>query len=196
MKRFFKITGYILGGLLILGIIANLTGNADKPKEVPKQVVVVDKPKEDKQVEKPKAEPEKPKNEFSAEQEYINGLVVIMTDSALYMSDLSQLFMKPSVDESILLDKSWRQDIVVVYQKINEQRQKVAEIEAPAKFQKVHDLTLKGFDSIMKSRDRVLQGIDTMDVNQIIEATLLINEGSEYFNQVTEEIQKINAEIL
>jgi hypothetical protein len=192
MKKFLKFVGWAFGIMIVLGVIANLTGEADPPKEEPKKEVVQEKPKEE-----PKEEPKVEEPDYEAEAEYTSKLGTIMTDSSIIMSDLTILFSESATDPSVILDPTWRQDIVDVYAQLGEQREKVIAIEnVPPKLQEVHNLTIESFDLYLSSRDHILTGIDTMNPDHIYEGVDVMSQGTEKLTEVQNKLTAIIEEML
>ena len=197
MKKTLKILGGIIGVIFILGIIGAIVEGNSKEEE-PKTEQVATKEEKSKENDKKKQKEQKQNIDDTkkAQGEYIVKMTIIMTNSSKPMQKLSELFSQPSQNPTLLMNSQWREDIIQQYLEIDKYRQEVVALDVPENFRETHDLTVKGFDNILNSKDIIIQGIDSMDAQKIIEGTKMMSEGANYFQQVNTKLNEMTEEIL
>lgn len=184
-----KVLGWLFVILIVLGVVVNM-GDDGKVKDEKEKVVKEEDVGNDGSNDNKDGKIDNEDDEFAKEKAYTEKLSFLMTTSGGAMSEISSAFAESSNDPTLLSDSDWRQRIVNAYAILSQDYKELSSYKnVPKKFEKVHNLTLEYYELLMKSRDRVLQGIDMKDANHLLMGADLISQANEKLSEVTFEMQ-------
>lgn len=184
----FKVTGLLLVGMLAMGA-CSAEETATGPKEVEAEA-----PKEEPKEDAPEAEPVKSLS--ASEQEYGDFMINVYQQLPSFFDEITALSTDAVNDPMLILENSWREDIVLNYELMTALMQQIKDFEnVPPLFQESHSLQVKAADEFIASKEKFYDGIDNMDATLITEAAEHMSAGSSYIKQAQTEIEAITAEM-
>jgi hypothetical protein len=188
MIKMKKARKFIIGGLMLLitlAIVLSLT--------LPKKEEVKAEPKEEqKQEEIVKAETSKVEEVNEEDIEFKMATEEILNNTSSLLQELKAKFTDASNDPDLTSDPIWRQGIVDVFKDIRAEQEKLSALNVPDELADVHSDNVEGFQFIMDSRDRILQGIDFKDPNHINEGAELMAKGAGKFTDSENKLDEIS----
>ena len=172
-------------GMGILGACSSQETGKGVDEEKPK-VEQVDK----KEQEKQKIDKQK-QAQIKKEGEYITNLTQIMLHSYETIVASSQKYEEIAKNPALMFNDDWKNSYKDAFTAMEEDYNKLQNMEVPDKFKTVHEKVLHAFDCYLQSRDKFLEGMNTGDPSLIKEALQLNQEGNRAINEMRTEIDEI-----
>lgn len=168
MKR--GLASLVLGGSLLLGMVG-CSETADKTTDKPKVV-------ENKVDEKALAK--------KMESDYLQVVYEANSSSETASKDMQRLFEKASLHPELLLHEGWKYDLNKAYEQMQKNYDKVRNYpNVPDKYKEAHANLLQGYDYLMQSQPKIMEGVNNMDADKMSEGIELIQKSKEYVNKFT-----------
>jgi len=180
--------GLILAAVLGIGILGACT-NQETGKGVNEE-----KPK----VEQVKKEAEKKKSEEQTQKEskYATEVTNILLNS--YKTDIAiyQKFEEVKKNPLLMLDDDWKQSLRDAYEPLSEDYGQLKNMEVPERFKTAHEKLLQGFEYTLQSKDKMLEGIDTMNPDLLREGLELLEKSNALLEEAKNEMKSLAEENL
>ncbi|MCW9132039.1 hypothetical protein OF830_13985 [Bacillus paramycoides] len=103
------------------------------------------------------------------------------------LGTMGTMFQTPQMQ-----NKEWVGKAVVALAIVKNSADNPPSVPVPAKYNEVNTIYLKSMEKYSQATETMEKGMDSMDTDQMLQASRILNEGNDYMNKVTKLTSEIN----